>query len=357
MLVLGACGGGGSGGGGTSIPTTVDLVLQAGEQDTQTVVVELPTTEEIGADIMVLFDRSGSLGDDRDTFIMEADEIIGALEDSLPDLRIGLGSFVDAPCNDFGFLVQGDFGYELNLPLGGGGTGKLTRRLRNTLIDLDIKVGGDKPEAQLEAIRQALTGDGLTVDANEFPDCAGVADIAPSEPGFENDRLRFLVVATDDSFHLPTDAGYPYPTSVADVIQLAQENGVTIFFLDSGGLTDMVADEIALATGGDVFVLGSASEEVVAAIDDAISTAIGDVEVSVEVAGENPEFVTDIQPPSQIRDLITDSEAVFNITFTNNLEPAEMDREFSVDLVFSIDGAEISRQRAVITVPGTMMAP
>lgn len=355
VLILCACSDGSGGSGGPAVPaTTVDLTLAVGEQDTQTLTVTLPTTDEIGADIMVLFDRSGSLGDDRETFIMESGEIVDALASSLPDLRIGLGSFVDAPCSDFGDLDQGDFGYELNLPLSGGGTNRVTRRFRNALLDLDIKVGGDRPEAQLEAIRQALTGDGLVVDATAFPDCAGVADIAPSDPGFESDRLRFLIVATDDSFHLPTDDGYPYPTSVADVIELALEQGVTIFFLDSGGLTDMVADEIALATRGDVFELSAASEEVVAAVDDALSTAIGEVEVRVEPIGMGAEFVTDIQPMIQVLDLLSDRDAAFDVTFSNDLEVSESDRDFFVDFVFSVDGAEISRQRAEIFVPGTV---
>jgi hypothetical protein len=247
---------------GSSTPTTrtpnIVLTLSQDEQRTVEVEVALPDPEagELGADVMVLFDRSGSFSDDLDTFRTEAGRIVDALTLRFPDLRIGLASFVDAPCLFFGSPgigdgSSGDFGYELDLSLPDSAAGGVATAFREALEALDIRSGGDGPKSQLEAIRQALTGDGWVVDPNVSPDCSPIADIPTTSPGFRIDRVRFLIVSTDASFHRPDpeDAGYPYPTGVQEAIDVALETGTTVFFRDSG-FTDAAADDIAAATGG-----------------------------------------------------------------------------------------------------------
>ena len=329
-------------------PSDADIQVSVASNGSETfnVAVNVPDPETggLGGDFMVLFDRSGSFGDDLATFRRDVDNIQMALQDSFADIRVGLASFVDAPCSGFG--SGSDFGYELYLALNEGGS------LADTLAGLDIRGGLDGPESQLEAMRQALTGAGHTVDAGAFPACSPVADIAPSSPGYDAERVRFLLVSTDANFHRPSDPGYPYPTSVDDVITLAQEAGATVLFLNSGS-TDPAAEDIAAATGGAVYNLGSASDEIVETLRTAVSTSLTSVEVTMNATGDGAAFVTSIDPEMITLNLRDDRSVNFYITLTPDLEPSPDDRVFEFELITSAAGAVISRLTVELTVPGS----
>ncbi|OMH39853.1 hypothetical protein [Desulfurobacterium indicum] len=62
---------------------------------------------------MWLVDLSGSFGDDLFTWQNNTEAIVNALKTKISDLRVGLASFVDAPCSGFGY--DGDYGYKLEL--------------------------------------------------------------------------------------------------------------------------------------------------------------------------------------------------------------------------------------------------
>lgn len=331
-------------------PSDADIVvsLADGESTVRTVTVELPdpTEGEIGGDVFFLFDLSGSFGDDLSTFRTQANNIAGTLSDSFSDLRLGLGSFIDAPCRGFG--RSSDFGYELNLSLPEG-AGDMVTAFGDALDAAVLGNGGDNPESQLEGIRQSITGDGVVVDPGNTS-CAGVADIPPSSPGYSPERLRFLVVSTDASFHTPADTSYPYPTSEEDVINLLQETSTTAFFLNSGS-TDAAADRIAAATGGAVFDLSADSSEVVATIGNALSTSINDVEVRL-VASEDG-FVSNVSPDSASVSLVDTSSLAFDVTFSPTVATLPEDQVFNFDLVVSAGGAEIDRRTVSLTLVGT----
>ncbi|MDX1746532.1 MAG: S8 family serine peptidase, partial [Halobacteriales archaeon] len=200
------------------------------DQVVQEVTIDLPdpVEGEVGADVMFNVDLSGSFFDDLSTFQSQASAIVGALQTSLSDLRVGVTSFVDAPCESFGDPGSGDYGHNLDLAL----TNDFDA-FQAILDALEIYWGADGPESQLESMYQTMTGAGLVVE--EGSECDGVADIPGSTPGWAVDRLRFVMHSTDAQFHRPSDAGYPYPTSVADVITTATETGTRIYVLDSGG--------------------------------------------------------------------------------------------------------------------------
>lgn len=323
----------------------IKVNVESGSVQTVSVAIDVPDPETggLGGDFMVLFDRSGSFNDDLETFREDVVNIEMALRESFADVRIGLASFSDAPCDFFG--EESDFGYELNLGLGEAGT------LAEALADLDIRAGADAPESQLEAMRQAITGAGHVVDASSFPNCSPVANIAPTSPGYNNERVRFLLVSTDASFHRPTDAGYPYPTSVQDVISLALETGTTILFLNSGG-TDSAAEEIASATGGAVYNLGGASEEIVETLRSAVSETLTSVDVSMVAIGDGAEFVTGIDPDSITVNLLDTRVVTFDVTLSPDIGTSIEDRVFLFELITSAAGAEISRLLVELTVPG-----
>ena len=320
--------------------------IASGSSETLDVMVEIPDPETggLGGDFMVLFDRSASFGDDLATFRSDVDNIEMALRDSFADVRLGLASFSDAPCDIFG--TTNDFGYELNLGLDSAGS------LAETLDALDIRSGADGPESQLEAMQQAMTGNGLVVDADAFPDCSPVADIAPTSPGYDNDRVRFLLVSTDAPFHRPADAGYPYPTTVDNVISTAEESGTTILFLNSGA-TDSAADDIAAATGGAVFDLGAASEEIVETLRMAVSETLTSVDVDIVAIGDGAEFVTGINPEQVTINLSEDRTVSFDVTLSPDIGASAEDRVFLFELVTSAAGAEVSRLLVELTVPAT----
>lgn len=309
------------------------------------VAVPDPESGELGGDFMILFDRSGSFDDDLNTFRQEVNEIELALAENFSNFRIGLGSFVDAPCEGFGSAEDMDFGYELNLPMSPPGN------LSETLDELDIRYGVDGPESQLEAMRQAMTGEGHIVDPDLFPSCSPVANIMATSPGWDDTRVRFLLVSTDAEFHRPTDTNYPYQTSVQDVINLATESKTTILFLNSSDDADADSSLIAEATGGSVSNLGSASEEIVATLKAAVASTITNVEVFMRPVGDGAEFVSSIDPERVELNLLEDRNVDFQVNFLPTLPPSDEDRVFTFELVTEAQGAEISRLTVELTVP------
>ncbi len=320
------------------------ITVENGESGVLSVTVGVPDPEagELGGDFMILFDRSGSYGDDLATFRREVNDIELALADSFSNFRIGLGSFVDAPCRDFG--SGSDFGYELNLPISPPGM------LQETLNELDIRYGNDEPESQLEAMRQAMTGEGHIVNADLFPSCAPSANIMATSPNWAENRVKFLLVSTDASFHRPSETTYPYQTTVQDVIDLASESKTTILFLNSGS-ADLDSHQIATATGGSVSDLGSASQEVVSRLKSAVASTITSVEVGMKAVGAGSEFVTFIEPEQIDLNLLEDRTINFQVTLIPDLPSADEDRVYTFELVTETQGAEISRLVVELTVP------
>lgn len=281
----------------------VDLPSGGTIQRTVTVPLPDPGTGALGADVMWLVDLSGSFMDDLSTWKSQAEDIANALASEVSDVRFGLSSFVDAPCSSFG--SAGDYGYRLEL--------SLTRNKSNFVAAvqaLSLYDGNDWPESQLEAMYQAMTGEGREVTGS----CAG-ATIPPSEPGWISGRLRFLLVSTDATFHRPSDSGYPYPTTPDDVIRVAKDMGVRIFFLDGGGI-DSEAARIASETGGSVYSVGSGSGEIVSAIRDALGSSIVSAEVKLIPVGDRG-LVARIEPDKATVNLRTTREITFTVTFTD----------------------------------------
>ena len=266
------------------------------------------------------------------------------LSSELSNMAVGLSSFIDAPCGLFGEAA--DFGYELNLPL----THEL-EQLAQTLDSLSIGGGLDGPESQLEAMYQALTGEGNTVVEGDLA-CRGRADILPSDMGWRSDALGYLFVSTDASFHGPNDAGYPYARTADSVIEAANRQGTTIYFLQAGGSADAEASRIASATGGAVFTLSNDSREIADTVTNAVFGALSNTVVEVTTESDSLGFVTDITPQrlSGI-DLLTTRTLDVSVTLLNTVRASGEAQQHDIDLVFNVNGREIARRPVSITVP------
>ena len=305
-----------------------------------------PTEGEVGADVVFNVDLSSSFADDIATFQARAFEIVEALEESASDVRVGLTSFVDAPCQGFGSASNGDYGHRLDLALTSD-----VASFKSKLDGLRTHDGGDWPESQLESMYQTMTGAGHEV--RQGTPCDIVADIEPSSVGWTNDRLRFLLNSTDADFHRP-GVLYPYPSSVTDVIDTAISTGTRISFLDSGGATDAVKNNIANATGGTVFQLRGDSAEVVDAVREAIRTALNSVTVKLEPSGDDAGFVDSVNPLEFTGvDLTTTRGVTFDVTFINTVTPGPDPQVFRFELLITVDEAIIERRPVVITVPAS----
>jgi hypothetical protein len=315
-----------------------------------TIEMPLPTPEdELGVDIVFLFDRSGSFSDDLATFRNRANELTTALGAEIANLGVGLTSFVDAPCDGFG--SSGDFGYQMNLAI----TGTLSE-LATALGSIDIRSGADGPESQLEGMYQAITGEGHVVTRGA-PGCRGVADIAPSDVGWRERALGFLFVSTDANFHRPTDLGssrniYPYPHTPEMVIDAAIDAGVRIFFLQAGGATDAAAGTIAAATGGQVFTLSSNSAEIVASVTAGVFDALANTEIQLVAEGDDRRFVTDITPETLTGvDLLTNRTMDLTVTMLSTVDPTGEEQTYEFDLVFYVNENEVARRPVTVTIP------
>jgi hypothetical protein len=308
------------------------------------IILPNPTTGGVGGDVMFLFDRSSSFGDDVTTFRDQANAIFSALKASVSDLRVGLSSFVDAPCSDFGDLSYADFGFNLDLALT-----KDTTVFSTKLNALDIRSGNDGPESQLEAMVQAMTGTGVIVSGKGS--CDGTANIPVSNAGWQAGRLRFLIVSTDASFHRPTDFGYPYPSSVEDVIAKARQNGTTIFFMNSGS-TDSDANTIANATKGAVFNLGSDSSGITDAIRTALQASITQADVELVPDGDTQGLVKSINPVSYTGiNLNTTRQVSFSVTFASSVVQKPTEQVFQFFLLVKVNRSEINRIPVFVKIP------
>lgn len=302
-----------------------------------------PRSGGVGADVVFNVDMSGSFSNDLATFRTRAYDIANALASRLSDLRVGVTSFIDAPCGSFGGST--DYGHRLDLAL----TGSITD-FKTTLDGLSTGFGADGPESQLESMYQTITGQGYDVPAGTS--CETVADIAPSTVGWENDRLRFLMHATDAPFHRPIDAGYPYPTSVEDLIAVAQGTGTRIYFLDSGGSTDAAKTAIAAAAEGQVFRLDAASTEIVIAIAEAADAAITSATIRLVPEGDDAGLVASISPEVFTDvDLTAQDQVTFTVTFVNTVTPGPEPQVFRFELVATVDGAEFDRRAVEVVIP------
>lgn len=139
--------------------------------------------EDKDADVVFAVDLSGSFGgllsDLGAPFLSDLDADLAAR--GVDDAAYGVTSYIDYPFDPFG--GAGDFIYNTNQPVTPD-----VATAQAALENLVVRFGGDEPEAQLVALQQ-------------------VALRADVELAYRPDVERFVVLATDASFHEAGD--YP----------------------------------------------------------------------------------------------------------------------------------------------------
>ncbi len=180
-------------------------------------------------DLYFLQDLTGSFHDDLPNMIRMVGNLVARAESGTfgPDVRFGLGSFMDKPHPIFGTRRTYVFNNHLNLTEDGAALLAAVRSLR-------VMQGGDRPEAQYEALIE------MVANAQRI--------------GFRKGARRFVVVLTDAEPHAagdwapggfggaprpssgrggvgPLDEDYPSPEQVMAALRSAR---ITPIFLVSG---------------------------------------------------------------------------------------------------------------------------
>jgi hypothetical protein len=256
----------------------------------------LPPPTVGNVDALFLIDNSGSYGDDMPQIQAQAAAVTAKIQAAFPTARFGLATFRDFPFSPFG--QSGDTAFQVVLPFTSNVGNFLT-----ALAGIPSPDGGvDGPEAQYEAVFQALTGLGRDLDGDNI---AGNSpgEIAPSSLGWVAGRHRLLYLLTDADFHDSDTESYPgtvkkaagrntvrslisttYPPSQLTVFTLiANEPGTFITQGEDGSLppvdtTTLIkqADELGVLTGGGVRFVGPDSS----GLDEAVDTSLSVLELS-----------------------------------------------------------------------------
>ncbi|MCB8978673.1 MAG: hypothetical protein H6657_14730 [Ardenticatenaceae bacterium] len=155
-------------------------------------------------DVFLLVDLSSSFTDDLPIFQAQAPSIIASLKSAYPDIRFGLGSFVDYPINPFGWQVCGDYAYKRIIDLTSD-----SATILDSIYNLEIYCGRDLAESQLSALYQVATGAGQDLSSQGY---AAASIPSGQQANFRDDAVKLILLWTDAGFHLPGDPGdIPYP--------------------------------------------------------------------------------------------------------------------------------------------------
>ena len=316
-------------------PASVDVSLDPGEDFEVEKTVhtpEIPPTP----DIFLLFDTTGSMGDDIETVQDKVDELIaGVSAGGLTDPAYGVGVYEDFPFAPWGGGL--DVAYDLLLPITTD-----TTQVTAAIDGLTLGFGNDAPESGYEGLYQVLTGAGrdlLNPDGTgPDGDFIDPGEIAPGlDAGFRPDASQVIILLGDAPFHDPGDAptstqfpaGYP-GAGAADV--MAAQGGVNLFCLIPSSLEAGGPAADCAGLGATTFNVGDASEDIV----EAIIAALGEVSVEVTPSAtcDDPEVTISFDSMSEV--VTSGEDALFIETISASLaapqgETVECTVEFLVD--------------------------
>jgi len=320
----------------------IDVDLPFGSGNIERVVeVTVPSDKVFDkVDILFLVDVSGSYGDDIVQFRNQAISLVNAFSEAGANVEIGLASFSDFPISPYGSSASADYAYHLDQPLTTDSSTMIA-----AINALTIHSGADGPESQLEALYQAATGEGRTIDGFPF------ADIAPSDVGWRQGALPIIFLATDAGFH-DSDDEPAYPgAGRGDVLAALTQKKIRVYGLQAGGsITDV--ESIVADTGGESFTLSSNSSEVVAAVEAALGSAASSVTIELVKNGDFADLVESIctreavpvcEPPRYVNVTPGDTRE-FTVTFSRHL----FERDPTADYVFALRLQVIAEDVAVI---------
>ena len=231
-------------------------------------------------DFVLLEDLSGSFGDDVASVRALTQPLIDAVRSIDGAARFGVSSFVDKPIGPFG--GSGDYVYRTDLKLTSD-----TAQFKTTVQGLSVKFGNDEPEAQLEGLLQTA--------------------LRTSEVGWQSGAQKFVLLATDASFHeagdfasrpandgdtvldgSPAGTGEDYPTILQLASALAAKGIMPIFAVPASlrSLYEGLVDDLGR---GVVVNLSSDSADIADSVRLALSVLTGRASF---VGGDGADFKT-----------------------------------------------------------------
>ena len=257
--------------GGSVTPSRISAELQPGNSYTDTLKIEVGDAPVGKADIMFVFDLTGSMGDEIEQTKTSSIDIMNAIRSQLPHTWFGVASFMDYPAcyeypgytNCYGDAAHGDVPWRLNVSLREPVTDTVS-----AIQGLTLGSGEDGPEDYTRVLY-----------ALKFP-----------QVGWRSYTKKIAVLFGDAPTHDLNFAGYNYggdpgPNEIAKdgddldfetVVQETAAAGISVIAVDSSGgagrakatFTGMsVGYGTAPGTGGLYYALTNASQIPTAVVD------------------------------------------------------------------------------------------
>ncbi len=332
-------------------------------------------------DIAFLLDTTGSMGGTISGMKSEYSGIVSALSSALPDAEYGVATFDDYAYAGYGSSASGDRPFILQQQI----TSDVSQ-VQSSLSGISLHYGGDGPESGMEALYQALSGQGFDQDCDNSFDSgtdvrpflskssdafggAGGQSYSASTAGggtgggmgFRDYALPVIVYATDNYMRDP-DNGYGAPPACSnpagksEVVGAANHFGAYLIGISVSGSTpksqmQALADATSsyADTDGDgaaddrlVFTWTGSSSTLRTTIVNAVSDLVESVQfsqVSLEVDGDEHGFVKSISPESYSLSSSASGQLLdFTLDFRGAVAATDEDQVFLVTLNVVGDG-------------------
>lgn len=357
-------------------------------------------------DIGFLLDTTGSMSGTAAAMGTQFNTIVQEIEATFDEAAYGFATFDDYACCGYGSLgTDLPFNYHLGITSD-------TAMMATDLLNIPMHSGSDGQESTIEALYQAVTGDGYDMYCDGIYDV--LEDVRPYQSsafdpfsgaggenrnaaieegqrggmGFRDWSLPILIYATDYQMRDPdstdpaansTPGGCPLDAGHNDLVGALSDLGGYIIGADVSGsvgtytpytgmlelsqLTGSIADTDGDGEADDelVFQLNQNSigfdkeftNFVTSAIDQLVQS-IEFTEVTLEVEGDEYGFVVDIDPQSYSAIDPDAGDLPFNLTFRGVVPATLEDQIFLLTLNVVGDGTTLlDSQDIVILVPGT----
>ena len=154
------------------------------------------TAQVVSADIILVLDSSGSMSRFLTGVAGEFGALATAIRAELPDTTFSVVTFEDFPVGEAG--EAGDLPFRLD-----AGQTLALDRVERTLAELEVRNGGDLPEAGFEALYQSLTGIGFDHNCDGYNEADDVAPYLASE----DDAFSGATAGQAGSFDAGTEGG------------------------------------------------------------------------------------------------------------------------------------------------------
>lgn len=215
------------------------------------------STDIIKADVFFEVDTTGSMGGTINNLKNNLSTVIApALALEIPNIAFGSSYFKDFPVSPFGGYNGGPDGYDLPF--------KLTQRVTTVVAEvqmglnvLEASGGGDGPESGMEALYQAVTGEGISwtvATPGSVPKFNALAGYDPAKhgllggAGFRVGALPIIVHATDIEYHDAPDywaAGISQAHSRAQAVAAAKALGARFIGITSSSTAKIQLQQVA----------------------------------------------------------------------------------------------------------------